>query len=344
MLFGGKYNRGITAMVAFVVLRSVPACAGFRVRPVQTARRHCRRTRLRRSDAATALMLFSKQTCAQKNAASADQIVQAAQADQAAQTPRLRRSTVALTASRIKTIGPQLLVAPSVDTSRKRRRSPAAPEDRKPGARRSGTGTPSAVETPGLPTSDRREKRNVSIASAARPSPEVRRRRRFPRLRPIPRPRRDRSFSSAAAIRRRPSRPPESVADAVARADRRADTAARLRGGDRRHRDGRNAKGQPGDAIGNVHIYYSVEEIVGDNAHFDGVRTMTITGHPFIINHTHDSVLTADTIVFDTISETAKLLKGEGETAEGVQIGLIHFHATICIPTRTVPRTVSTRT
>ena len=36
--------------------------------------------------------------------------------------------------------------------------------------------------------------------------------------------------------------------------------------------------GQPGDAIGNVHIYYGDEEIVGDKAHFDGVRTITITG------------------------------------------------------------------
>ncbi|HEY1428611.1 MAG TPA: hypothetical protein VGF18_03495, partial [Candidatus Tumulicola sp.] len=87
------------------------------------------------------------------------------------------------------------------------------------------------------------------------------------------------------------------------------------------------AKGEPGDADGNVHIFYRDEEIVGDHAHFDGVRTVTITGHPFLINHTHDSVLNADEIDFDTIAETAKLKGGNGETAEGVQVGYLHFKA-----------------
>ncbi|MBV8375188.1 MAG: hypothetical protein JO302_06725 [Candidatus Eremiobacteraeota bacterium] len=91
---------------------------------------------------------------------------------------------------------------------------------------------------------------------------------------------------------------------------------------------GGTRKGEPADAIGNVHLYYSVEEIVGDKAHFDGNRTITITGHPFLINHQHDSILTADEIDFDTVAETAKLLKGNGESAEGVEIGFVHFKAT----------------
>ncbi|MBV8722862.1 MAG: hypothetical protein JO277_11960, partial [Candidatus Eremiobacteraeota bacterium] len=91
---------------------------------------------------------------------------------------------------------------------------------------------------------------------------------------------------------------------------------------------GGTKKGQPSDAIGNVHIYYGEDEIVGDHAHFDGVRTITITGHPFLVNHRHDSILTADSISFDTISETAKLTGGTGETAEGIQIGFVHFKAT----------------
>lgn len=86
-------------------------------------------------------------------------------------------------------------------------------------------------------------------------------------------------------------------------------------------------KGQPGDAIGNVHIYYGDEEIVGDKAHFDGIRTITITGNPFLINHTHDSVLAGDVIFFDTIEETAKLVNGNGETAQGIERGFVHFRA-----------------
>jgi hypothetical protein len=92
--------------------------------------------------------------------------------------------------------------------------------------------------------------------------------------------------------------------------------------------EGGTKKGQPSDAIGNVHIYYSEEELVGERAHFDGNRTITVTGHPFIVNHRHDSILTADEISFDTISETAKLLHGNGESAEGLQFGFVHFKAT----------------
>ncbi|HVA34508.1 MAG TPA: hypothetical protein VNG31_10185, partial [Candidatus Baltobacteraceae bacterium] len=91
---------------------------------------------------------------------------------------------------------------------------------------------------------------------------------------------------------------------------------------------GGTKKGQPGDAVGNVHIYYSDEEIVGDRAHYDGQRTITITGHPFLINHQHNSILTADQISFDTVAETAKLVKGNGESAEGVERGFLHFRAT----------------
>ncbi len=91
--------------------------------------------------------------------------------------------------------------------------------------------------------------------------------------------------------------------------------------------NGNRARGQPSDAIGNVHIYYADEEIVGDRAHFDGVRTITITGNPFLVNHEHNSVLTADVITFDTVAQTAKLTNGHGASDEGVQRGLVHFSA-----------------
>jgi hypothetical protein len=90
---------------------------------------------------------------------------------------------------------------------------------------------------------------------------------------------------------------------------------------------GNTGPGQPGDASGNVHILYGAEEIVGDDAHYDGLRTVTITGHPFIINHAKDSVLTADKISFDTIDQTAILTNGSGTSSEGVNVGLVHFSA-----------------
>ena len=90
---------------------------------------------------------------------------------------------------------------------------------------------------------------------------------------------------------------------------------------------GGTKKGEPGDAVGNVHVYYRNSEIVGDRAHFDGNRTITITGHPFLIDHEHDSILNADEIDFDTIAETAKLRNGNGETAQGIERGFVHFKA-----------------
>lgn len=85
--------------------------------------------------------------------------------------------------------------------------------------------------------------------------------------------------------------------------------------------------GHPGDAIGNVHVFYTFGELVGDRAHFDGIRTLTITGHPYLIDRVHDSILNADVITFDTIDQTAQLKNGHGESAEGVDRGLVHFAA-----------------
>ncbi len=89
--------------------------------------------------------------------------------------------------------------------------------------------------------------------------------------------------------------------------------------------EGNTNDGKPGDAIGNVHIYYQQEEIVGDRAHYDGIRTVTVTGHPFIVDHGQDSVLTADTITFDVIDQTAKLVNARGVSSQGIEKGLIHY-------------------
>lgn len=88
---------------------------------------------------------------------------------------------------------------------------------------------------------------------------------------------------------------------------------------------GNTNQGEPGDADGNVHIVYGAEEIVGDHAHYDGLRTVVISGHPFIENRAQDSVLEADEITFDTIDQTAKLTNGRGTSSQGVERGLVHF-------------------
>ena len=95
------------------------------------------------------------------------------------------------------------------------------------------------------------------------------------------------------------------------------------------HYSNKNAQkpGQPQDMSGNVHIYYSQGEIVGDRAHYDGDRTVTITGNPFIIDREHDSILRGETITFDTVSQTARLSNGNGESSQGVERGLIHYSA-----------------
>ncbi|MEO6914085.1 MAG: hypothetical protein ABI182_08715, partial [Candidatus Baltobacteraceae bacterium] len=82
-----------------------------------------------------------------------------------------------------------------------------------------------------------------------------------------------------------------------------------------------------GDATGNVHIFYSDEMLVGDKAHYDGVRTITVTGHPYIVNKAQDSILHADVVTFDTVDQVATLTKGRGESTEGVEKGEVYFSA-----------------
>lgn len=90
---------------------------------------------------------------------------------------------------------------------------------------------------------------------------------------------------------------------------------------------GSTKPGVPGDAIGNVHIFYRDDVLVGDRAHYDGVRTITVTGNPYIIDNAKDSVLYADKITFDTVSQKAELFHGRGESSQGVETGLVYFGA-----------------
>lgn len=90
---------------------------------------------------------------------------------------------------------------------------------------------------------------------------------------------------------------------------------------------GSTKPGIPGDATGHVHIFYQDEVLVGDRAHYDGVKTITVSGNPYIINNSKDSVLYADRITFDTIAQKAELVNGRGESSQGVEQGLVYFNA-----------------
>ncbi len=90
---------------------------------------------------------------------------------------------------------------------------------------------------------------------------------------------------------------------------------------------GSTKPGVPGDAVGNVHIFYQDEVLVGDRAHYDGVKTIVVSGHPYIINNAKNSVLYADTITFDTLAQTAVLSNGRGESSQGVEQGFVYFGA-----------------
>ena len=84
-------------------------------------------------------------------------------------------------------------------------------------------------------------------------------------------------------------------------------------------------QGKPGYALGNVHVFYSDDELVGDKAYYDGARTIKVTGHPYVINRAKDSILQGDEIDFDTIDQTSKIVNANGTSNEGLEEGLVHF-------------------
>jgi hypothetical protein len=93
------------------------------------------------------------------------------------------------------------------------------------------------------------------------------------------------------------------------------------------HIEGTNRAHEPWDADGNVHVFYSEGQLIGDRAHYDGDHTITVSGHTYLINRNQDSILYADGINFDTRTRRATLLNGHGESTEGVQRGKIHYSA-----------------
>ncbi|MBD5657238.1 MAG: LPS-assembly protein LptD, partial [Candidatus Eremiobacteraeota bacterium] len=94
------------------------------------------------------------------------------------------------------------------------------------------------------------------------------------------------------------------------------------------HLEGSSDKSKPSDLSGNVHIFYTEGQIVGDRAHYDGDHTILVRGHTYLVNRNQDSILYADEISFDLTTRRAVLLNGSGESIEGVAQGKLHYNAT----------------
>jgi hypothetical protein len=90
---------------------------------------------------------------------------------------------------------------------------------------------------------------------------------------------------------------------------------------------GNRNPGQPFDLDGHVNVIYQDGLLVGDHAHYDGVRYIDITGHTYLRNRIGDSTFTADAIRFDTFDQTATMIDGHGDSTEGVQQGKVYFSA-----------------
>ena len=93
------------------------------------------------------------------------------------------------------------------------------------------------------------------------------------------------------------------------------------------HLDGSTDSDKPSDLTGNVHIFYTEGQIVGDRAHYDGDHTIVVSGHTYLLNRAQDSILYGDKISFDTRTRRATLLNGQGESTEGVSTGKLHYQA-----------------
>ena len=85
--------------------------------------------------------------------------------------------------------------------------------------------------------------------------------------------------------------------------------------------------GIPADASGDVHVFYSEGVLIGDRAHYDGDRYITVSGHTHLINNTKDTRLDAESIVFDVRENRAVLFNGQGQTTRGVETGKIYYTA-----------------
>ncbi len=98
---------------------------------------------------------------------------------------------------------------------------------------------------------------------------------------------------------------------------------------------GNRNPGQPFDLDGHVNVIYQDGILVGEHAHYDGIRYIDVTGHTYLRNRIGDTTYTADSIRFDTFNQTATLINGHGDSTEGVQQGKLYFSARELVTERT---------
>ena len=97
---------------------------------------------------------------------------------------------------------------------------------------------------------------------------------------------------------------------------------------------GVNKPGQPFDLDGHVNIFYQEGVLGGDHAHYDGQRYIDITGNTFVKSRSGDTVLYAESVRFDEHTQKATLIRGRGESTQGVEQGKLHFGGTTMVTDR----------
>ena len=97
---------------------------------------------------------------------------------------------------------------------------------------------------------------------------------------------------------------------------------------------GVNKPGEPFDLDGNVNIFYQDGVLGGDHAHYDGTRYIDITGNTFVKNRAGDTTLYAESVRFDENTQKATLIRGRGESTQGVEQGKLHFSGTSMVTDR----------
>ncbi|HEX3550339.1 MAG TPA: hypothetical protein VHT53_08190 [Candidatus Elarobacter sp.] len=98
---------------------------------------------------------------------------------------------------------------------------------------------------------------------------------------------------------------------------------------------GVNKPGETFDLDGHVNVFYQDGVLGGEHAHYDGQRYIDVTGHTFVKNREGDTTLYAESIRFDTHTQNATLLRGRGESTQGVEQGKLHFTGTQMVTDRT---------
>ncbi len=100
------------------------------------------------------------------------------------------------------------------------------------------------------------------------------------------------------------------------------------------HLSGENKATGEFDLDKNVNIFYQDGVLGGDHAHYDGSRYIDITGNTFVKNRAGDTVLYAESVRFDATTQKATLIRGRGESTQGVEQGKLHFSGTTMVTDR----------